>query len=96
MAAQSLWHSRSFLGDYYRKMRARLGPAAANTATAHKLARIVYHLLTTGETYDESVFARSKSVNACAENGDCVKKQPLWASNWCPKRAAFSRSYSEV
>jgi transposase len=60
MAAQSLWHSRSFLGDYYRKMRARLGPRAANTATAHKLARIVYHLMTTGETYDESVFAKEQ------------------------------------
>jgi transposase len=60
MAAQSLWHSRSALGDYYRKMRVRLGPAAANTATAHKLARIVYHLLTTGESYDESVFAQEQ------------------------------------
>jgi transposase len=60
MAAQGLWHSRSALGDYYRKMRARLGPAAANTATAHKLARIFYHLLTTGESYDESVFAKEQ------------------------------------
>jgi transposase len=60
MAAQSLWHSRSHLGDHYRKMRARLGPRAANTATAHKLARIFYHLLTTGESYDESVFAQEQ------------------------------------
>ena len=60
MAAQSLWHSRSFLGDFYRKMRGRLGPAAANTATAHKLARIFYHLLTTGKSYDESVFTQEQ------------------------------------
>lgn len=60
MAAQSLWHSRSALGDYYRKMRLRLGPVAANTATAHKLARIFYHLLTTGQAYDESVFAKEQ------------------------------------
>ena len=60
MAAQSLWHSRSYLGDYYRKMRARLGPTAANTATAHKLARIFYHLVTTGQAYDESVFAKDQ------------------------------------
>lgn len=38
-------------------MRARLGPAEAVTATAHKLARILYHLVTSGEAYDESVFA---------------------------------------
>ena len=60
LAAQTLWHSRSALGDYYRKMRLRLGPAAANTATAHKLARIIYHLLTTGQPYDESVFAQEQ------------------------------------
>lgn len=57
MAAEGLCRSHSALGDYYRKMRFRLGPAAANTAAAHKLARIIYHLLTTGESYDESVFA---------------------------------------
>ena len=41
-------------------MRARLGPTAANTATAHKLARIFYHLVTTGQAYDESVFAKDQ------------------------------------
>jgi hypothetical protein len=34
--------------------------AAAITATAHKLARIFYHPLTTGETYDENVFAQEQ------------------------------------
>ena len=58
IAAQSLARDQSYLGDYHRRMRARLGPAAAVTATAHKLARIIYHLVTTGEAYDESVFAR--------------------------------------
>ena len=28
----------------------------AITATAHKLARVVYHLIATGQPYDESVF----------------------------------------
>ena len=34
-------------------MRARLGPQQAIVATAHKIARIVYHLLKTGEPYRE-------------------------------------------
>lgn len=59
-AAQSLHRDKSYLGDYHRRMRARLGPAEAVTATAHKLARILYHLVTTGEAYDESVFARQQ------------------------------------
>jgi len=57
LGAQSLYTSRSYLGDYFRRMRARLGPPAAITAAAHKIARILYHLITTRQRYDESVFA---------------------------------------
>lgn len=48
MAAQSLRNSRSALGAFYRRMRSRLGAPKAITATAHKLARIFYHLWTHG------------------------------------------------
>jgi transposase len=41
-------------------MRARLGAPKAITAAAHKLARIIYHLLTTGQEYDESIFAQNE------------------------------------
>ena len=60
MAAQGLHHSQTFLGEYYRRMRARLGAPKAITAAAHKLARIVYHLLTTRQAYDESVFTKQE------------------------------------
>jgi transposase len=56
MAAQCVARSKCYLGNFYRRIKARLGPAAANTATAHKIARIIYHMLTTKEPYDESVF----------------------------------------
>ena len=58
MAAQSRQGSQSALGEFYRRMRAKLGAPKAITATAHKLARIVYHMLKTREPYDDSVFAR--------------------------------------
>jgi transposase len=45
VAAATLKSSDSALGAYYRRMRARLGAPAAITATAHKLARIIYFLL---------------------------------------------------
>jgi len=45
MAAQSLVHSKSALGAYHRRMRAKLGKPEAVTATAHKLARIIYAML---------------------------------------------------
>jgi hypothetical protein len=60
MAAQSLQHSQSALGDFYRRMRAKLGAPKAITAAAHKLARIVYHLLTAKEAYDDSVFVKAE------------------------------------
>jgi transposase len=56
LAAQSLHHSKSALGDYYRRMRTRLGAPKAITATAAKLARIVFHLVTNGQSYDKSIF----------------------------------------
>ena len=44
-AASTLAMNRSPLGDYYRRMRAKLGGKGAVVATAHKIARILYHLL---------------------------------------------------
>jgi transposase len=52
MAAQSVVRSDTALGAYFRRMRARKGPQQAMVATAHKIARIVYHLLKYGEAYE--------------------------------------------
>jgi len=51
LAATALENSASALGAYYRRMKARLGAPAAITATAHKLARIIYRMLRYGEAY---------------------------------------------
>jgi transposase len=51
LAAQSLHHSKGALGGFLRRMKGRLGTQAALTATAHKLARIVYLALKHGMTY---------------------------------------------
>ncbi len=56
MAAESLSRDQSYLGVYYRKKRAHLGAPKALTAAAHKLARVIYAMVTTGQEYDESVF----------------------------------------
>lgn len=42
------------LGAFYRRLRSRLGAAKANTAAAHKLARIFYHLWSTKAAYADS------------------------------------------
>ena len=54
MAAQSLNRVESVLGDLFRRMRAKLGPAGAVTALAHKLARILYTMIKTRTAFDPS------------------------------------------
>jgi transposase len=58
MAANALFRSQSPLGDFFRRMRAKLGAPAAITAAAHKLARIVFHMLATREAYDEAILSK--------------------------------------
>jgi len=64
LAAQSLHHQQSALGAFYRRMRAKLGAPKAITAAAHKLARIIYHLVTAGQSYDESIFILAEKKHA--------------------------------
>lgn len=52
-AAWSLIRSKSYLGAYLRRQRSRLGTPKAITATAHKLARIIYHLMRFGIAYSQ-------------------------------------------
>ena len=51
MAAMSLSHSDSALGAFYRRLCSRMDKPSANTAVAHKLARMVYFMLTRGEDF---------------------------------------------
>jgi transposase len=53
IAAQTLYRSDSVLGAFYRRLKGRLGPAKAITATAHKLARIFYRLWCDGTAYED-------------------------------------------
>jgi len=54
MAAQSLYRTESVLGDWFRRLRAKLGPPAAITATAHKLARVLYAMIKHRRPFDPS------------------------------------------
>ncbi len=58
MGSMTLWRNESAIGDYCRRMKAKLGKAEGITATAHKLARIIYTLITTGKTYDEKIITQ--------------------------------------
>jgi transposase len=51
LAARALLHSDSVLGNFLRRLRGRLGIGTAIRATACKLAKLYYRLLTKGEAY---------------------------------------------
>jgi transposase len=53
IAAQTLANSKTALGAFYRRMRSRKGSAVANHATAHKLAKLYFTLLSRGDDYVE-------------------------------------------
>jgi transposase len=56
MAAYSLHHSLTPMGDYLRRMKFKLGPKAATTATAHKIAVIFYTMVKNQVEYDPSMW----------------------------------------
>jgi hypothetical protein len=51
MVAISLSRRDSALGAFYRRLCSRMDKPRANTAVAHKLARMVYFMLTRGEAF---------------------------------------------
>lgn len=53
MAAASLYRSQTALGAFYRRIKSRSGGQQAVTATAHKIARIYYAMLSQGTSYLE-------------------------------------------
>jgi transposase len=74
LGAHCLYHANNYLGEFFRRMRRKLGAAEAVTATAHKLARILYHVLRTKEAYNESVFLRHDQ-EAIKRAEDRLRKQ---------------------
>lgn len=58
LAAYGLHRSQSPLGDYLRRMKAKLGPAAAITAAARKIAVIFYTMIKNQVEYDETKWAK--------------------------------------
>ena len=81
LGAQALWQSKTYLGDCFRRWKARLGSPKAITALAHKLARIIWHFLEYQEPYDPSVWARAEEKNRQKKIKRFEKTPPPSASN---------------
>jgi transposase len=70
IAANGLRRTDTSLGAFFRRMSSRLGVAKTITATAHKLAVILYIMLKTGKEYMESgaEYYERKYRDRCIKN----------------------------
>jgi transposase len=57
-AANSLHHSTTSMGDYLRRMKAKMGAPAAITATAHRIARVFYAIVRQHVEYDDTIWQK--------------------------------------
>jgi transposase len=62
LAAHSLHRDKTPMGDYLRRMKSKLGPAAATTATAHKIAIIFYTMVSKQVEYDASLWSQRDAL----------------------------------
>jgi transposase len=67
MAAQSLHRSKAGLGDWFRRLKSKLGTKAAVTAAAHKLARILWAMLRHRRPYNPNRLGNPELVRAKKE-----------------------------
>jgi len=74
VAANTLSKSNGYLGDYFRRMKSKLGHNQAIIAVAHKLARIIYQMVKEKVEYDESI-DRLKNVNILENKRKSLQKR---------------------
>ena len=67
MAAQSLHRSQTGLGDWFRRIRSKIGTKAAVTAAAHKLARILWAMVKYRRPYEPSRIGTPERARAKKE-----------------------------
>jgi len=74
MATMNLSHSDSALGAFYRRLCSRMDKPRANVATAHKLARMVYFMMTRGEAFvgqGQQQYEEQEREHSCGAQAPC-------------------------
>jgi transposase len=84
LAASSLHHSPTPMGNYLRRMKAKLGPSVAITATAHKIAVIFYIMVKNQVEYDETIWAPETPSGRKGWKHGSSDKPNNWATNLSP------------
>jgi len=61
-AANSLYRINDAIGDYYRRLKSRLGPKVAKCALARKLAIIFFQMIKKKEPFTIKLFEKHKAI----------------------------------
>jgi transposase len=88
LAAHSLHRDQTPMGDYLRRMKAKLGPAAVTTATAHKIAIIFYTMVSRQVEYDASLSANRDQMREKRLEARLQKQAALRGYKLVPLKAA--------
>jgi hypothetical protein len=88
LAAQSVERMDNHLGGFFRLMRSRLGRAGAITAVAHKIARIIYTMVTKGLEYDESRMGQTQAQQKARQEAKLRKQAKAMGYDLVPTEAA--------
>jgi len=72
------------LGEYFHRMKARMGTPKAMTKSAHMLARILYHMVTNQQEYDALGLGREKHPRTRWQaRRQTMSRRPQWLPNCC-------------
>ena len=85
-AAASNIRAKTQFGAFYRRLKTRLGEAQALIATAHKIARVIFAMLTTKQSYRALRTVSTKSSSASANCNRSSVALPDWGLPWSPPR----------
>jgi len=93
MTAQCLWRSESALEAFYRRLSARMDKPNANTAAVHKLARMVYIVLTQERPSLTRAYSATWNSGASAASPLPSAALQRWASRSTPWRRPHECSH---
>ncbi len=74
VAANTLRNNKGYLGDYFRRMQYRSGYNQAVIAVAHKLARIVYHMVKMEVEYDDKIEIQKNKIMLLTKRKSLLKR----------------------
>ena len=86
-AACSLSSAKSYYGALFRRLRAKFGAPKAITAMANKLAKLLYHLVTTRQEFDESKYGQAEQRHLQHRQRSLERQAHMMGFQLVPKSA---------